>query len=144
MKVEDILREKGTLVETVRPDSTIQMAVRRMSMLNIGALVVSRDGEHVDGVLSERDVIRGLTRHGAGLQEMVVAAVMSKNVPLCEPRDTLNTVMSRMTRTRHRHLPVVDGGRLTGLVSIGDVVKHRLQDMELETRVLRDAYLTRP
>jgi CBS domain-containing protein len=144
MKVEDILREKGTLVETVRPDSTIQVAVRRMSMLNIGALVVSRDGEHVDGVLSERDVIRGLTRHGAGLQEMVVAAVMSKNVPLCEPGDTLNTVMSRMTRTRHRHLPVVDGGRLTGLVSIGDVVKHRLQDMELETRVLRDAYLTRP
>lgn len=141
MKVEDILRLKGTQVETIRPDSTVQVAVHRMSMQNVGALVVSRDGEKVEGVLSERDLVRGLTRHGASLLEMVVAAVMSRPAPVCGPGDSLVTVMSQMTRTRHRHMPVVADGRLVGIVSIGDIVKHRLEDMELETRVLRDAYL---
>ncbi len=144
MKVKDVLRLKGAQVETIRPDSTMQVAVHRMTMQNIGALVVSRDGQGVQGVLSERDVVRGLTRHGAGLLEVVVAVVMSRNVPICAPDDSLATVMSQMTRTRNRHVPVLDQGRLCGLVSIGDVVKHRLQDMELETKVLRDAYLARP
>lgn len=142
MKVHDILRLKGSDVETIRPDIRMLVAVHRMSMHNIGALVVSRDGERVDGVVSERDVVRGLSRHGAGMMEMAVVAVMSRHCPTCGPDDSLPEVMDLMTRTRHRHLPVVDDGRLCGLVSIGDVVKHRVQDMELETRVLRDAYLT--
>ena len=143
MKVQDILRNKGSVVETIRPDAKILMAVHRMRMQNVGALVVSRDGERVDGVLSERDIVRGLTNHGAGLVEMSVVAVMSRSVPTCAPGDSLKSVMSQMTRTRNRHVPVVDDGRLCGIVSVGDVVKHRLEEMELETSVLRDAYLTR-
>lgn len=143
MKVEDILRTKGAQVETIRPDAKVLIAVHRMRMQNVGALVVSRDGVRVDGVLSERDVVRGLTNHGADLLEMGVVAVMSRAVPVCAPGDSLTSVMSQMTRTRNRHVPVVDDGRLCGIVSVGDVVKHRLEEMELETSVLRDAYLTR-
>ena len=143
MKVKDILRRKGSVVETIRPDAQVLLAVHRMRMQNVGALVVSRDGERVDGVLSERDIVRGLTNHGAGLVEMSVVAVMSRSVPTCAPGDSLTSVMSQMTRTRNRHVPVVDDGRLCGIVSVGDVVKHRLEEMELETSVLRDAYLTR-
>ena len=143
MKVEDILRKKGSVVETIRPDAKVLVAVHRMRMQNVGALVVSRDGERVDGVLSERDIVRGLTNHGAVLVEMSVVAVMSRSVPTCTPGDSLTSVMSQMTRTRNRHVPVVEEGRLCGIVSVGDVVKHRLEEMELETSVLRDAYLTR-
>ena len=145
MKVHDVLMAKGQVVETIRPDAKVLIAVHRMRMQNVGALVVSRDGEKVEGVLCERDVVRGLTRHGADLLEMSVVAVMSRAVPVCSPGDSLSTVMEQMTRTRNRHVPVVDGqGRLCGIVSIGDVVKHRLEDMELEANVLRDGYhLTR-
>ena len=143
MKVDDILRVKGRDVETIRPDAKVLMAVHRMRMQNVGALVVSRDAR-VEGVLSERDIVRGLTRHGADLLEMSVVAVMSRPVPVCSPDDSIVTVMAQMTRTRNRHVPVVDAtGELCGIVSLGDVVKHRLEDMELETNVLRDAYLAR-
>ena len=145
MKVHDVLMAKGQVVETIRPDAKVLIAVHRMRMQNVGALVVSRDGERVEGVLSERDVVRGLTRHGADLLDMGVVAVMSRTVPVCSPDDSLAKVMDQMTRTRNRHIPVVDGsGLLCGIVSIGDLVKHRLEDMQLETSVLRDAYLTRP
>lgn len=143
MRVEEILRAKGRAVETIRPDAKMLMAVHRMRMQNVGALVVSRDGERVDGVVSERDIVRGLTSHGADLLEMSVVAVMSRAVPTCSPTDSLVAVMAQMTRTRNRHVPVVEDGRLCGIVSVGDVVKHRLEEMELETSVLRDAYLTR-
>ena len=141
MKVENILRNKGGEVEVVRPDAKVLMAVHRMRMQNVGALVVSRDEMRVEGVLSERDIVRGLARHGADLLDMSVVAVMSRNVPVCGPGDSLRAVMSQMTRTRNRHVPVVEDGRLCGIVSVGDVVKHRLEEMELETNVLRDAYL---
>ena len=144
MKVHHVLSVKGQAVETIRPDAKVLVAVHRMRMQNVGALVVSRDGQRVEGVLSERDVVRGLTRHGADLLDMSVVAVMSKTVPMCSPNDSLVEVMAQMTRTRHRHVPVVDAtGCLCGLVSIGDVVKHRLEDMELQANVLRDAYLAR-
>ncbi len=143
MRVNDILQKKGRHVETIRPDAKVFMAVHRLRMQNVGALVVSRDGERVEGVLSERDVVRGLARHGADLLDMSVVAVMTRAVPVCAPDDLLTTVMAQMTRTRNRHVPVVDNGRLCGIVSVGDVVKHRLEEMELETSVLRDAYLTR-
>jgi CBS domain-containing protein len=140
MKVDDILRGKGRDVETVRSGTKVVMAVHRLRMQNVGALVVCGDGGRVDGVLSERDLVRGLAKHGAGLVDMEVGAVMSRNVPVCSPDDSLLYVMDQMTRTRNRHLPVVDDGNLCGIVSIGDVVKHRLEEMELETNVLRDAY----
>ena len=140
MRVDAILHGKGDAVETIRPDSKVQIGVHRLRMQNVGALVVSRDGERVEGVLSERDIVRGLARHGVDLLEMSVAAVMSRPVPVCTPEDSLAYVMEQMTRTRQRHLPVVTDGRLCGIVSIGDVVKHRLEEMELEAHVLRDAY----
>ena len=143
MKVSNILQSKGGEVETIRPDAKVLMAVHRLRMQNVGALVVSRDGLRVEGVISERDVVRGLARHGGELLDMSVVAVMSRQVPVCGPDDSLTSVMAQMTRTRNRHIPVVEDGELCGIVSVGDVVKHRLEEMELETNVLRDAYLTR-
>ena len=143
MKVEGILESKGRQVETVRPDTTVAIAVDRLNSRRIGALVVSGDGTTVDGVLSERDVVRGLARHGPRLLDLAVADVMSRHSPVCSPEDSVKEVMAEMTRSRHRHLPVVDNGRLCGLVSIGDVVKNRLEELEVQTNVLRDPYITR-
>ena len=143
MKVEGILRAKGHAVETTRPDTTVALAIRRLTSMGIGALVVSTDGERVEGVISERDIVRGLNEHGAKLLDMQVADVMSRWVPVCSSHESLRHVMAEMTRSRQRHLPVVDEGKLRGLVSIGDVVKYRLDEMELETSVLRDLYIGR-
>jgi CBS domain-containing protein len=143
MKVRDILKVKGRSVETIRPDATLDLAVHRLAALGIGALVVSADGTHLEGVLSERDVVRELARNGPRAPKATVAAVMSKAVPVCSPETSIKDAMAEMTRTRHRHLPVVENGELSGLLSIGDVVKHRLEEMELEASVLRNAYIAR-
>ena len=143
MRVDNILEKKGRRVETVRPDASVLLAVHKLIGNNIGALVVTADGMHVEGVLSERDVVRGLARRGAELPDATVTSVMSRGVPVCAPDDLLTAVMRQMTRTRNRHLPVVAEGRLCGIVSIGDVVKYRLEEVELEANVLRDAYLAR-
>jgi len=143
MTVEMILRAKGAEVETVRPETTVVMALHEFITKGIGALVVTSDGEHVEGVLSERDVVRGLARHGQLILGTRVSKIMSRNAPVCAPTDTLKQVMAEMTRTRHRHLPVVEAGKLVGIISIGDVVKSRLEDLELETVVLREAYISR-
>jgi len=140
MKVGSILQVKGRDVETVRPETSLEIAVHKLSSLGFGALVVSEDGEHLAGVISERDVVRGLAKHGTRLLDLTVGDVMTKRGPVCSPDDSIRHVMAEMTRTRQRHLPVVDAGKLCGVVSIGDVVKRRLEDMELETNVLRDAY----
>jgi CBS domain-containing protein len=117
------------------------MVLHRLTTLRIGALVVSVDGSRVDGIVNERDVVRGLNKHGARFLEMQASEVMSKGVPVCSPEDTLRRVMEEMTRTRNRHLPVVDEGRLCGLVSIGDVVKNLVEEVDLEVGILRDAYI---
>lgn len=142
MKVESILKAKGREVETIKPDATVTMAAHRLVSKGIGALVVSRDGERIAGVIAERDIVRGLTKHGARVMEMRVEEVMTHRVPVCSPGDSIGQAMAEMTRSRNRHLPVVEGDRLCGLVSVGDVVKNRLEEMELETRVLRDANLS--
>ena len=141
MKVETILKAKGHSVETIRPDATIDLAVRRLAAKGIGALVVSTDDRRLEGVLSERDVVRALVRHGPRALETRVGDVMSKVVPVCTPGTSIRDAMAEMTRSRHRHLPVVEDGVLRGLLSIGDVVKHRLEEMELEASALRDAYI---
>lgn len=141
MKVRDIVKAKGEAVETIRPDASLDIAVHRLAALGIGALVVSADGRRMEGVLSERDVVRGLVKHGERLLSLPVSAVMSKAAPVCAPDTSIKAAMAEMTRSRHRHLPVVEGGELRGMVSIGDVVKHRLEEMELEASVLRDAYI---
>ncbi len=142
MNVEGILEAKGRAVETIPPDTNVAFAAHKLSAMGIGALVVSPDGVRVDGVVSERDLVRGLTRHGARLLDLRVADVMSKGGPVCSPSDTIKQVMGDMTRTRNRHVVALEGDRLCGIVSIGDIVKHRLEELELEASVLRDAYRT--
>lgn len=141
VNVEGILRAKGATVETVSPNADLVLAVHKLASLRIGALVVV-EGEQVKGTISERDVVRALNRDGVQALDRRVKDVMVSDAPVCSPADGLRQIMAEMTRTRHRHLPVVDeNGALCGLISIGDVVKHRLEEMELETAVLRDAYL---
>lgn len=142
MNVEGILEAKGRAVETIPPDTNVAFAAHKLSAMGIGALVVSPDGVRVDGVVSERDLVRGLTRHGARLLDLRVADVMSKGGPVGSPTDTIKKVMGDMTRTRNRHVVVLEDDRLCGIVSIGDIVKHRLEELELEASVLRDAYRT--
>jgi CBS domain-containing protein len=143
MKVASILELKGSAVETTPPDATVGSVVHRLTALGIGALVVSDDGRRLHGVIGEREIVRGLSRHGPTIVDRRVADVMTRAVPTCSPDDTIKDVMAEMTRTRHRHLPVLHDGVLCGIVSIGDVVKHRLDEAELEVGVLRDAYLGR-
>lgn len=143
MSVRDILAAKGSAVETIRADATVPLALHRLASQRIGALVVSPDGEQVDGVVSEGDIVRALSHHGARLLDMTVRDVMVKGGPSCAPGDSVTAVMVAMTRTRRRHLPVVDGGRLVGIISVGDVVKRRLDDLELETAVLRETWIAR-
>jgi CBS domain-containing protein len=143
MKVREILEAKGSRVVTIRPDATLSTAVHRLALERIGALVVSDDGLRVAGILSERDIVTGLARDGADLLATGrhVADLMTRNVATCGPDDTVKWLMAEMTRRRVRHLPVVDDGRLVGVVSIGDVVKSRLGEVELEATVLREAYI---
>ena len=141
MTVQNILNEKGTKVATVRPHETIGTLVHKLKLENIGAVVVSQDGKRVDGIISERDVVRGLAAHGAELLAMRIDKLMIRDVLTCAPEDSVKDVMQTMTSRRVRHLPVVEKGKMVGVVSIGDVVKDRLQDVEMEARVLRD-YIT--
>ena len=143
MKVREILDAKGQSVVTIRSDATLSTAVHRLALERIGALVVSDDGVRVAGILSERDVVAGLARDGADLLAAGrrVADLMTRNVVTCGPDDTVKHLMAEMTRRRVRHLPVVVGDRLVGIVSIGDVVKSRLGEVELEATVLREAYI---
>lgn len=139
MKVESILSGKGRAVHTIGSGTSLVLAVHQLSSLGIGALVVTDDGQRAAGLLGEREIVRGLAKHGPRLLDLRVGDVMTRSVPVCSPDDTLQHVMREMTRTRNRHLPVVGATGLCGLVSIGDVVKHRLEELELEALVLRDA-----
>jgi CBS domain-containing protein len=143
MDVDQILRSKGATVVTIRPDATVADLVLGLRDAKIGAMVVSDDGWHVDGIVSERDVVRGLADHGPEVLHLPVSDVMTRDVATCSPHDSVKAVMAEMTLRRVRHLPVVLDGTLRGIVSIGDVVKNRLDEMETETGVLRDAYISR-
>lgn len=141
MSVGEILKAKGSDVETIAGDATVGEAVARLRDNEIGALVVSSDGRTVDGVLSERDVVAGLADDGGDILGRKVEDVMTKRVATCSPEDGVEKVMLEMTQMRARHFPVVEEGRLVGIVSIGDVVKNRLDEVELEKNVLRDSYI---
>lgn len=137
MNVETILRAKGSEVATIRPDETVGAAVKELISRNIGALIVSEDGESVDGIISERDIVHGLADHGAALLSLDVAQMMTRRVATCELSDSVDQLMAEMTNRRIRHFPVVQDGRLRGIVSIGDLVKNRLDEVEYEARSLR-------
>ena len=137
MNVENILRTKGRDVATIRPGESVGAAVDALVSGNIGALVVSNDGESVDGIVSERDIVHALAHHGVGLLSMAITEVMTPRVVTCDPADSVGQLMAEMTNRRVRHFPVVQEGRLCGIVSIGDLVKNRLDEIEYEARSLR-------
>jgi len=141
MKIGDVLKRKGSGVVTMRSDSSIDTVVRRMRLERIGAVIISPDGKSVIGILSERDILHALAEHGTALLALKAEDLMTREVVTCSREDTLQSVMVKMTQRRIRHLPVVEQGQLAGIVSIGDAVKSRLEEVELEANVLRDSYL---
>lgn len=138
MNVSSLLRRKGTRVETITGRTRAGEAARRMKAAGIGSLVVVDDEGGVLGVLSERDLVCALAEHGALASEVPIAHLMRQRPATCRPEDSLRSVMALMTRSRARHVPVLAGEALVGIVSIGDVVKGLLEDLQLEVGVLRD------
>jgi CBS domain-containing protein len=143
MKIADILDTKGSAVHSVLPWLTVTEVVERLGRLGIGAVLVCDENSAIAGIVSERDIVRALRKHGAALLTLPVSEVMTHYVQTTHPDETVAHAMARMTAGRYRHLPVIDNGRLVGMVSIGDLVKHRVREMEMETGVLRDALISR-
>ena len=139
MTVESILRQKGTHGATIAPEASIRRAADWLRVKNIGALVVT-SGKVVLGLISEREIVHAFSRYGETAASMPVKEIMQYGVTTVSPDESVNRVMNLMTHQRVRHMPVLRDGKLAGIVSIGDVVKHRLEDLELETNVLRDVY----
>ena len=142
MTVKAILSRKGRAVTTIEPTATIAEAAKLLSERRIGAVIVTDAGERIAGLLSERDIVRTLADKGAVALALSVEQVMTRRVVTCTETDTVGSIMERMTTGKFRHLPVVEDERLIGLVSIGDAVKYRLEEMELESSAMRDYILT--
>ncbi|HVR31408.1 MAG TPA: CBS domain-containing protein [Acidimicrobiia bacterium] len=141
MRVKNILSSKGDRVVKVMSTDTVRTTLLRLKTHNFGALVVSDDGETVNGIISERDLVRAMVDHGLGLLEMAVGDLMTRDVRTCGPEDDIEDVMDTMTNGRFRHMPVLVDGHLVGVVSIGDLVKHRMRELVDETKALRE-YVT--
>ena len=141
MHVADILKTKGSNVVTSGADETVAATARLLNLKRIGAVVVCDAPGKVIGVISERDIIRGIAVNGQRALDMRVRDLMTSDVTVCKPTDTIAEVMQVMTLGRFRHLPVIEDGELRGMISIGDVVKNRLDETEMEARVLRDYVL---
>lgn len=141
INVACILNGKGREVATIAPDASAMDAADQLARHNIGALVVSSDGRAVEGIVSERDLVRQLARLGSHCLEGTVADVMSTDVITCTPEATCSELMATMTKGRFRHVPVLEGGELAGIISIGDVVKSRLDELEVQAKTL-EQYVT--
>jgi CBS domain-containing protein len=140
MRIEDVLRDKGAAVATIAPETPVSQLLAGLAAMNIGAMVVvGPDG--LAGIVSERDVVRKLHDRGASLLAQPVSEIMTTVVATCTPRDTVDHLAALMTENRVRHVPVLDDGRLAGIVSIGDVVKSRMAELETEQQQLQ-AYIT--
>ncbi len=142
MIVDAILRAKGARVETARPEWTVLRAVQKLTEHGVGALVVSSDDRRIAGIISERDVMRQLTNVGPSILDSRVDEIMVSDVITCTRADTVTQLMTVMTERRIRHLPVVDDGQLVGIISIGDVVKRRIEETEYEAQALRQYIAT--
>jgi CBS domain-containing protein len=138
MTVKAILSMKGVDVVTIEPTTNLATAAKLLAERKIGALVVTGADRRVVGIVSERDIVQELAAHGAASLDLPLTEVMTRDVMTCRISDTISSVMERMTEGKFRHLPVVEQGRIAGIVSIGDVVKHRLQEMEREQAAMRD------
>ena len=132
MRISDVLKHKGDRVVTVSPDETVASLIRMLDDHGIGAMVVSTDGRTVSGIVSERDVVRHLHSDGPALLDRAVSSIMTAEVHTCAPGDAVDDLMRVMTERRVRHIPVVVDGGLAGIVSIGDVVKHRINELTSE------------
>ncbi len=138
MRISEILRRKGDGVATIDPGADVRSLLALLAEHNIGAVVVSTDGETIEGIVSERDVVRRLSEHDAALLGEPVSSIMTTTVRTCEPGDLVDDLRGTMTEHRIRHLPVVRDGRLVGIVSIGDVVKSAIAELETEREQLVD------
>jgi len=138
MTVSIILAAKGREVVTIEPGATLKSAVALLAERRIGAVLVLGADNRIVGILSERDIVRAVAEAGAAALEEPVSQSMTRKVSTCTESETIASLMERMTAGKFRHLPVVDQGRLVGVVSIGDVVKHRLQEMERDSAAMRD------
>ena len=139
MLIASILRRKGSTVVSVAPEATVTHLLTELSQHNIGAAVVAREDTLI-GIVSERDVVRGLGRHGPGLLSVPIADIMTTDVYTCTTEDTIEEVSEAMTLRRFRHVPVLSEGKLAGIVSIGDVVKSRLRALE-EDKAQLESYI---
>ena len=143
MSVADILKTKGSAVKTVRRNEPAQIFAQRLRAERIGAMVVTNDEGAIEGIISERDLAYGLASYGSRLPNVPVSELMTKAVITCTLKDSLGEVIKVMTQRRIRHLPVKDGQQLVGIITIGDVLKHRLDEMQFEANVLRDYAIAR-
>ena len=141
MRISEVLRAKGTQVTTVPPDTKVRQLLEVLAEHRIGAVVVSHDGTSVDGIASERDIVRAMAERGAAVMSEVITAIYTAEVYTVTPETPLEEVMRMMTEHRVRHAPVVVDGSLRGIVSIGDVVKNRIDELETERTALTD-YIT--
>ncbi len=138
MIVAQMLKGKGDQVVTIRPDDNVAAAAKLLAQHRIGAIVVSAGDRVIAGILSERDIVRHLAANGAAVLEMPVRDLMTPKVITCRADDTINELMAMMSQGRFRHVPVVEHGRLIGIISIGDVVKARVAEIETEAQALRE------
>ncbi len=138
MTAKTILAHKGSDVVTISPSATLAQAINVLAERRIGALVVLGADQRVIGIVSERDVVRAISERGGAALDQPLGQVMTRDVVTCTTNDTVSEIMERMTSGKFRHVPVVEQDRLMGIVSIGDVVKHRLTQMQHESEALRD------
>jgi CBS domain-containing protein len=142
MRISEVLRRKGGEVVTIEPEANVRRLLALLSEHNIGAVVVSTDGTAIEGIVSERDIVRRLGERGAGLLDQPVSSIMTATVRTCAPGDRVEDLRATMTEHRIRHVPVVRDGSLVGIVSIGDVVKSAIAELESEREQLVD-YISR-
>jgi CBS domain-containing protein len=138
MIVKSILSAKGSDVATIAPTATLAEATKILAEQKIGALLVTGAGGRITGIVSERDIVRALAQFGGGALQLQLTDVMTRKVVTCAPGDTVSVLMERMTAGKFRHLPVMDDGDLVGIISIGDVVKYRLTELQFEQDAMRD------
>jgi CBS domain-containing protein len=138
MIVKNILAAKGGDIFCIEPTADLAAAANMLSAHRIGAVVIRGAGGRLAGILSERDIVRAISEHGAAALTLPVGQVMTRNVTTCGEDESIARVMEQMTTGKFRHMPVVTAGRLVGLVSIGDVVKQRVEEVEQESNALRD------
>jgi CBS domain-containing protein len=141
MTVSRIIDDKGRDVVTASPEATLAALAATLAEKRIGAVVVVEKGA-IRGIISERDIVRAIAKHGGDALAMHASEWMTTRVTTCAPHDTINDVMQKMTSGRFRHLPVVENGKLAGIVSIGDVVKRRIEDVEREADQIREYIAT--